>query len=136
MDCANYGFSLARLNGFTTTFEVLQTYDPAAGTFSFRVPDMPEGLGGATYFDSYEGDWTAPPDFSRARPLRCRYPATPPRPGERLIVPDAPSDPAPGHCHDLVTAVQYGGQRRWGREAAGAGVLRGRDPSLLPECVE
>ena len=53
--------------------------------------------------------------------------------GDFLTVPDPLPDPAPGQGRYYVTAVNYMGQRRYGRKAIN-GVLSGRDPAVLPAC--
>lgn len=126
------GYWLAAITGFATTFEILQTYDPRAGSFGFRTPYMPEGLQRADYFDSYWGEVTRPLDLAQAQPLQCQYPTAPPRVGDYFALPDLPQ-PAVGRANYLLTAVTFGGQTRAGRKAEG-GRLSGRDASVLPEC--
>jgi hypothetical protein len=122
-----------KISGFTTTFEVLQTYTPEP-SISFRVPYMPEGLGGADHFDTYYGPLTKPIDFSQAHPLQCGYPATPPRVGDYEAVTDVLPTPGPDSGYYYLTATTYQGQTRYGRKTT-AGQLSGRDPALLPACV-
>jgi len=129
------GTWVAAIEGFATTFEVMQTYTPSAGMFGFRVPYMPEGLPAADHFDTYAGPLTNPIDFTQAQPLACRYPTTPPAVGDYLTVADSLPNPAPGTGRYYVTAVSYQGQRRYGRQRVG-GVLSGRDPAVLPACTE
>ena len=124
---------LLSINGFTTTFEILQTYTPATSELSFRVPYMPEGFQFADYFDTYWGDLATVGDWSQAHPLQCGYPATPANVGDYLIVADTLPSPEPGRGYYYVTAVNYQGQRRYGRQSNG-GVLSGRDPTVLPAC--
>jgi hypothetical protein len=126
---------LTRFDGFTTTFEILQTYTPTPSEISFRVPYMPEGLPAADSFDTYYGDLATIGDWSKAKPLQCDYPAAPPSVGECLTVADTLPTPQPGHGYYYVTAVNYQGQRRYGRKSSG-GVLSGRDPAVLPGCEE
>jgi hypothetical protein len=124
---------LAVFEGFTTTFEILQTYTPSA-SLGFRVPYMPEGLPAADHFDTYYGPLVKPIDFSQAQGLQCDYPATPPVIGDYLEVADSVPMPAPGRGYYYVTAVTHLGQTRYGRKASG-GVLSGRDPALLSACT-
>jgi len=125
--------SVVMVDGFTTVFEILQSYEPTSGPLSFRVPYMPEGLQYADYFDTYYGDLATVGDWSQARPLQCGYPATPPSVGDYVTVDDTLPDPAPGTGRYYVTAVTHQGQRRYGRQASG-GVLMGRDSGVLPNC--
>jgi hypothetical protein len=53
--------------------------------------------------------------------------------GDYLTVEDRLPAPAPGSGYYYVTAVNYQGQRRYGRQSNG-GVLSGRDPVVLPAC--
>ena len=50
-------------------------------------------------------------------------------------VTDTLPTPAVGQGYYYVTAVNYQGQRRYGRQSTG-GVLTGRDPAVLPVCAE
>ena len=84
-------------------------------------------------FDTYAGVLSNPIDFTRARSLACGYPATPPSPGDFLIVEDTLPNPPLGKGYWYVTAVTHNGERRYGRQRIG-GALTGRDPSLLPAC--
>jgi hypothetical protein len=120
------------LGGFTTTFEILQTYTPSAA-FGFRVPYMPEGLPAADHFDTYYGPLVKPINFSQAHGLRCDYPSKTPSVGDYLEVADTVPTPAPGQGVYYVTAVTHQGQTRYGRKARG-GVLSGRDPAGLAAC--
>ncbi len=61
--------------------------------------------------------------------------AMPPAVGDYVTVADPLPDPAPGQGCYYVTAVTYQGQTRYGRKSMG-GVLSGRDPVVLPACVE
>lgn len=137
--CANCAFpsgtvdKIVEFSGFTTLFELQQTYDSTASGFAFRVPALPEGTGGADWFDTYYGDLATVGDWSQAHPLVCGYPATPPEPGDYLTVSDPLPDPGPGQGRYYITAVNYQGQRRFGRRSEG-GVLNGRDPAVLPIC--
>ena len=72
-------------------------------------------------------------DFSQAQPLQCGYPASPPDVGDYLTVEDTLPTPAVGQGYWYLTAVHYGGERRYGRKATG-GFLSGRDPGVLPSC--
>ena len=121
------------IEGFTTTFEVLQSYEPTSGPVSFRVPYMPEGFPAASYFDTYYGDLATVGDWSKAQPLHCGDPATAPHVGDYLTVPDPLPDPPLNHGRYYVTAVNYMGQVRYGRKSSG-GVLDGRDPEQMPVC--
>ena len=129
------GFWIAGFDGFPTTFEVLQSYAPTSGPLSFRVPYMPEGFQSADYFDSYYGDLATIGDWSQAQPLKCGYPASHPTQGDYLEVADTLPGPEPGQGRYYVTAVTHQGQRRYGRKSAG-GALSGRDPTVLPACVD
>ena len=74
-------------------------------------------------------------DWSQLQPLQCSYPASPPSVGDYLTVADPLPTPSPGQGYYFVTAVNYEGERRYGRMSSG-GVLRGRDPAVLPACAE
>jgi hypothetical protein len=124
---------LAAITGFTTTFDVLQTFTPQPA-LGFRVPYMPEGMGGADHFDTYWGPLTHPLDFTQAHPLQCGYPATAPHVGDYLTVADTVPTPEPGHGVYYVTAATYQGATRYGRKTS-AGHMTGRDPDLLPACT-
>ena len=113
--------------------DIVQSFVPQAGVLGFRVPLVPEGFLFADYFDTYYGDLATVGDWSQAQPLQCGYPATAPSVGDYLTVADPLPDPAPGQGRYYVTAVQYQGQRRYGRKFNG-GVLTGRDPGVLPAC--
>ena len=126
---------LIEIGGFTTTFEILQTYEPTSNEISFRVPYMPEGLQAAEWFDTYYGDLATVGDWSQAQPLQCGYPAPPPSVGDYLAAADPLPDPAPSEGRYYVTAVTYEGQTRYGRKSTTAG-LSGRDPARLPTCEE
>ena len=128
------GWQRVNIEGFTTTFEILQTYTPTVNEISFRVPYMPEGFQSADWFDTYVGVLTNPIDFGSAHPLRCGYPASPPATGDFITVADTLPDPAPGYGVYYVTAVTHQGQTRYGRKSSG-GVLTGRDPAVLPGCA-
>jgi hypothetical protein len=124
-----------KLDGFTTTFEILQTYQPTASEIGFRVPYMPEGFPAADYFDTYWGDLATVGDWSQAQPLQCGYPASPPSVGDYLTVEDDLPALEPGQGRYYVTAVHHQGQTRYGRKSSG-GVLSGRDPAVLPGCSD
>lgn len=119
--------------GFATLFDVLQTFQPSS--IAFRVPRIPEGMAAADHFDTYWGNLTNPIDFTQAQPLQCNYPASPPQVGDYLTVADTLPNPAAGTGRYYVTAATYQGQTRYGRKASG-GRLSGRDPALLPNCVQ
>lgn len=123
----------AAIQGFATTFEILQSYEPAPAAFSFRVPYMPEGFPAADSFDAYFGELANPIDFTKAQPLQCDFPRGPML-GDYLTVTDLPTPPV-GHGYYFVTAANYMGETRYGRQRVG-GVLSGRDPAVLPACVE
>jgi hypothetical protein len=122
------------IGGFPTLFDVVQTYTPPPSQLSFRVPYMPEGLGGADHFDTYWGPLTKPIDFTQAHPLQCGYPATPPHVGDYETVNDTLPTPTADSGYYYLTATTYQGQTRYGRKTSG-GKLSGRDPSLLPACA-
>lgn len=122
------------LAGFTTLFDILQTFVSDSGQLTFRVPYMPEGLPAADHFDTYYGPLVKPIDFSQAHPLQCDYPGSPPAVGDYLAVADTVPTPAPGHGVYYVTAVTHQGQTRYGRKASG-GVLSGREPAGLAACT-
>ena len=57
--CPNGGAgqrSIIAIEGFATTFEVLQSYNPTPNQFGFRVPYMPEGFQAADWFNTYRGN--------------------------------------------------------------------------------
>ena len=126
---------IERLGGLPTLLEIMQSYVPSPKSIGFHVPAMPEGLAGADHFDTYSGPLAKPIDFTQAQPLQCGYPAAPPSVGDYLTVADTLPDPDTGHGYYYLTAVTYQGQTRYGRKASG-GRLSGRDPSLLPACVQ
>jgi hypothetical protein len=128
------GAWLMALDGFTTIFDVLQTFTPQPA-LGFRVPYMPEGMGGVDHFNTYWGALAHPVDFTQAHPLQCDYPAAPPHVGDYLTVVDTVPTPAPGQGVYYVTAATYQGATRYGRKTT-AGRLRGRDPAVLPVCVQ
>ena len=121
-------------DGFTTTFDIFQSYEPTSGPISFRVPYMPEGFPAADYFDTYYGDLTTVGDWSEAQPLQCGFPATSPSVGDYIEVPDSLPELEVGQGRYYVTAVSHQGQRRYGRKRL-EGVLAGRDSLQLPDCV-
>jgi hypothetical protein len=126
---------MARIEGFTTIFEILQTYTSTSNTLSFRAPYMPEGFAAADWFDTYWGDLATVGNWSHAQPLQCGYPASEPSVGDYLTVADTLPAPAPGHGYYYVTAVNYLGERRYGRKRIN-GVMSGRDPAGLPGCSQ
>lgn len=127
------GWWVAAIDGFATTFEILQTYEPASSSLSFRVPYMPEGLRAAEWFDTFYGDLATVGDWSQAQPLRCDYPLQQPAVGDYLTVEDGLPDPPPGSGYYFVTAATYNGETRYGRQST-AGILSGRPPAALPAC--
>jgi hypothetical protein len=129
-----YAQEIHRFSGLPTMFEILQTYTPQA-SIGFRVPYMPEGMGGADHFDTYWGSLANPIDFTQAHSLQCSYPAAAPHVGDHLTVADTVPTPQPGQGVYYVTAATYQGQTRYGRKTT-AGHLGGRDPALLPACVQ
>ena len=131
----NEGGALCSLAGFTTTFEILQTYETTTNDISFRVPYMPEGFQFADHFDTFYGRLSTVGDWSKVEPLQCGYPATVPAVGDYLTVADTLPALKPGEARYYVTAVTHQGETRYGRKSSG-GVLTGRDPALLPGCVE
>jgi len=126
---------IAAIGGFTTLFEILQTYTPNSNILSLRVPAMPEGMGGADHFDTYYGTLATVGDWSQLQPLQCSYPASPPSVGDYLTVADPLPTPSPGQGYYYVTAVSYMGQTRWGRQRSG-GMLSPREQVGLPACDE
>ena len=66
--------------------------------------------------------------------LRCDYPKPIPQP-DYLEVGDTLPAPLLGEGYYYVTAVTCQGETRYGRQAID-GQLSGRDPALLPACVE
>lgn len=127
------GFERSHINGFTTLFDVLQTFTPTEDAIGFRVPYMPEGNQLADFFDTYTGDLATVGDWSQLQPLACGYPATAPNVGDYLAVADTLADPAPGTGRYYLTVANFMGQRRFGRKNAN-GTLSGRDPTDLPAC--
>ena len=126
---------ISHIRGLTPLFEILQSYTPPPSAIGFRTPAMPEGLGGADHFDTYWGPLTKPIDFTQAHPLQCGYPATPPHVGDYETVSDTLPTPGPDSGYYYLTATTYQGQTRYGRKTSG-GKLSGRDPALLPACVQ
>ena len=128
------GHSAAAIGGFTTLFEILQSYQPSTVHFAITVPYMPEGLRAADRFDTYWGWVTRPLDLSQAHTLQCAYPDHQPQVGEFLTFPDAAPTPSPGQAVYYLTSVTYQGQTRAGRQALD-GRLSGRDATALPACT-
>ncbi len=122
------------VDGFTTTFDVLQTFVPSVSALIFHVPVMPEGMAAADHFDTYWGNLGNPIDFTQAQPLQCDYPAAP-QVGDYLTVADTLPNPPAGTGRYYVTAATYQGQTRYGRKRQGT-VMSGRDPAVLPACVQ
>lgn len=135
-DCGpDYGGPwIAAIEGFATMYEILQTYTPTTSSLTFPVPYMPEGFEAADWFDTYWGSVTHPLNLADAHPLQCEYPPTPPKLGDRLTVADTVPTPAPGSAVYYVTAVNFQGQRRAGRQSQ-AGVVSGRNAAALPACI-
>ena len=50
---------VAAIEGFTTTFDILQTYEPTSGPIGFRVPYMLEGFPAADHFDTYYDEFSS-----------------------------------------------------------------------------
>lgn len=125
----------AAIEGFATTFEILQSYTPETLTIGFRVPYMPEGFQHADWFDTYYGDLSTVGDWSQAQPLQCSYPATAPALGDYLTVEDTLPTPPAGEGYYFITAATHMGEKRYGRKSSSR-VLTGRDPAVLPACVE
>ena len=132
--CSYHRRTTCRLRGLTSLFDVFQTYVPQS-SLSIAVPKLPEGMGGAEHFDTYWGNLTHPLDFTQAHPLQCDYPAAAPHVGDYLTVADTVPTPAPGQGVYYVTAATYHGAIRYGRKTV-AGHQSGRDPALLPACVQ
>ena len=128
------GFWVAAFEGFTTLFDVIDSYVPTTGSIGFRVPQRPEALRAADHFDTYWGQVTRPLDLSQAHPLQCAYPDHRPQVGEYLTYPDSAPAPSPGQAVYYLTSVSYQGQTRAGRRALD-GRLSGRDATRLPACV-
>lgn len=132
---SNSAVWIAELRGLTPLLEIMQSYAPTQSSLTFRVPALPESLGGADHFDTYYGALTNPIDFTTAKPLACGFPASPPAAGDYITVADPLPTPAPGAGRYYLTAVGYEDQRRYGRQRIG-GLLSGRNPALLPSCTE
>jgi hypothetical protein len=132
---AGGGGAVLRIDGFARLFDIFQSYQPQAGPLSFRVPAMPDGLAGADHFDTYWGDLATVGEWSKAKGLQCSYPSTAPSVGDYFEVPDTIATPAPGQGVYYVTAATYQGVTRYGRKTS-AGHLSGRDPALLPACID
>ncbi len=126
---------IAAIEGFTSLYEVQQSYSPQTNTIGFRVPRLPEGMAAADRFDTYYGPLANPIDFTQAQPLQCGYPASPPQVGDYLTVGDPLPNPPSGTGRYYVTAATYQGQTRYGRKRQGT-VMSGRDPAVLPACVQ
>ena len=126
---------LLALEGFPTTFEILQTFTPTASELSFRAPYMPEGHQFADRFDTYVGDLATVGDWSQLQPLQCAYPVAAPSVGDYLTVADTTPTPTLGQGLYFVTAATFQGETRFGRRSIG-GVLSGRNPTELPLCSE
>ncbi len=88
------------------------------------------------WFDTYYGELETVGDWSpQAQPLQSEYPASSPSGGDYLTIVDPLPDPNPGQGRYYVTAVNYQGQRRYGRRAM-RGVLSGRAPLCPPTCSD
>lgn len=122
------------VRGFTTLFDVFDSFTSGTQSVGFRRPQRPEGLRDADRFDTYWGNVTRPLDLSAARPLQCAYPGHWPQPGEYLSYPDTAPTPAPGEAVYYLTSVTYQGETRAGRTAS-AGRLVAREARRLPECA-
>ncbi len=123
---------LIAFDGFTSLFDILQSFTPAQ--VGFRVPVMPEGMRAVDHFDTYWGALNGPLDLASAQPLYCAYPAAPPKPGDYLPVAATVPRPAPGSVNYVLTSATYQGNTRAGRAVVN-GRLVGRDASGLPACV-
>ena len=128
------GWWIAGIDGFAPLLEIFQSYVPQTASVGFTVPLMPEGMSGADHFDTYWGNLTHPLDFTQAHGLQCNYPAAAPHVGDYVTVADTLPDPTPGTGRYYVTAATYQGATRYGRKTT-AGHLSGRDPAVLPVCV-
>lgn len=126
------GNTLFFFEGFTASYDLLQSYQP--DQIGFRVSVMPNGFRAADHFDSYWGPLGAPVDLSTAHPFQCGYPATLPAPGDFLQITAPVPTPAPGCANYVLTSVTYEGQTRAGRKVVN-GRLVGRDATALPACV-
>ena len=133
--CGYSESKIIAIGGFTTLYDIQQTYTPSAASLSFHVPVMPEGMAAADYFDTYWGDLATVGNWSQAHGLQCHYPATAPARGDYLTAVDTLPSPPPGHGYYYVTAATYQGQTRYGRKTCGAR-LTGRDPGVLPACIQ
>jgi len=123
----------AAIEGFGPLFNIFLSFIPESNNLSFNVPYAPEGLQYADWFNTYRGNISDLPTFDLMQPLQCAYPATAPAVGDYLTITDTDS-PAAGHGFYYLTAVNFMGQLRYGRQAI-AGVLSGRDPAVLPGCA-
>ncbi len=128
------GVTIHAFEGFASLYEIQQSYTPPS-SIGYHVPAMPEGMPAADHFDTYWGDLAPRVDFTQAHPLQCSYPASPPRVGDYLTVADPLPNPGAGQGRWYVTAATYQGATRYGRTMAN-GHLSGRDPALLPACVQ
>ena len=122
------------ISGFSTLFDVIDSYVPTSGSLGFRVPNRPDALRAADRFDTYWGNVTKPLDLAQAHPLQCAYPDHQPQVGEYLTYLDTAPTPEPGQAIYYLTSVTYQGQTRAGRKALD-GWLSGRDATSLPPCV-
>ena len=126
---------IAAIDGFPRLLDVFQTYAPATTSLGFRVPALPEGLQAADHFDTYWGRISDLPDFTKAQPMSCSYPASPPAVGDFLTVMDTSPIPPLGQANYIVTAVTHETDRRYGRQLTGP-TMTGRNPALLPACIQ
>ena len=124
---------LVEIVGLPSLLDLIQTYVPQTTAIFLRVPAMPEGLPSADHFDTYWGNLATLPDFTKAQPMACSYPASPPAVGEFLTVPDTSPTPPLGQANYILTSVTHGTDRRYGRQLTGP-TMTGRDPALLPVC--
>ncbi|MFN7967232.1 MAG: hypothetical protein U0V87_16230 [Acidobacteriota bacterium] len=135
-DASYSGWWIAAIGGFTTLYDIQQSFVPPADTqIGFRTPVMPDGLGGADRFDTYWGEITQPLDLANAHPLQCAYPVVAPNAGDYLTITTPVPTPAAGAANYVLTSVAYQGETRAGRRASG-GKQMGRDASRLPRCGE
>ena len=130
---SDYRYILS-FGGFTTLFDVVESFAPATSGLGQRIPQLPEGLRAADRFDTYWGNVTKPLDLAQAHPLQCAYPDHQPQVGEYLTYLDTAPTPEPGQAIYYLTSVTYQGQTRAGRKALDSR-LSGRDATSLPPCV-
>jgi hypothetical protein len=120
------------IGGLPKLLDTLLTFVPGGQTLSILTPAHPDGFRSADAFQVWAGDVRTLPDWSQAAPMACPA-ASSPIPGQLVRVADTLPDPDIGQARYYLVASQSGGQRRLGRQYAGAG-FSAREPAGLTVC--